>query len=309
MRSRRERVDDLRVGALGGRHAADDRLDPVELLVVDVGQRVLHLPGAGQHAQQVADRAHLADRQHLLEEVLQRELAGADLRGGFLGLLGVEDLLGLLDEASTSPMPRIRLAIRSGWKTSKSSSFSPVDANMIGTPVISRTDSAAPPRASPSSLVSTTPVKPTPSRNASAVVTASWPIIASRTKSTSSGSTASRIARRLTHQLLVDAEPTGGVDDDDVVLLGLGLGDARRGDRDRVAGGTCACSPPSLDTPGCGANTVDTGAFADDLKLVDRAGTLQVARHQQRRVSLVHAATSRACPPAWSYRNPAGPPA
>src|SRR6516162_6781231 len=95
---------------------------------------------------------------------------------------------------STSPMPRMRLAIRSGWKTSKSSSFSPVEAKSIGTPVTSRTDNAAPPRASPSSLVSTTPVKPTPPRNASAVVTASWPIIASRTNSTSSGSMASRIA-------------------------------------------------------------------------------------------------------------------
>ena len=72
-----------------------------------------------------------------------------------------------------SPMPRIREAIRSGWKVSKSASFSPVDANMIGLPVTCRTDSAAPPRASPSSLVSTTPVNPTPSRNASAVATAS----------------------------------------------------------------------------------------------------------------------------------------
>ncbi len=33
---------------------------------------------------------------------------------------------------STSPMPRIRDAIRSGWKTSKSLSFSPVEANRIG---------------------------------------------------------------------------------------------------------------------------------------------------------------------------------
>ena len=92
-------------------------------------------------------------------------------------------------------MPRIRLAIRSGWKTSKSSSFSPVDANRIGSPVTCRTESAAPPRASPSSLESTTPVMPTPSRNASAVVTASWPTIASMTKMTSSGSTASRMSR------------------------------------------------------------------------------------------------------------------
>ena len=63
-------------------------------------------------------------------------------------------------------MSRIREAMRSGWKTSKSSSFSPLLANMIGLPVTPRTESAAPPRASPSSLVSTTPSNPTPSRNA-----------------------------------------------------------------------------------------------------------------------------------------------
>ncbi len=47
----------------------------------------------------------------------------------------------------------MRDAIRSGWKTSKSSSFSPVDANMTGLRVSWAIDSAAPPRASPSSLV------------------------------------------------------------------------------------------------------------------------------------------------------------
>ena len=57
----------------------------------------------------------------------------------------------------TSPMSRMRSAIRSGWKMSKSASFSPVDANITGLPVSAAIDSAAPPRASPSSLVSTTP--------------------------------------------------------------------------------------------------------------------------------------------------------
>ena len=47
--------------------------------------------------------------------------------------------------------------MRSGWKRSNSSSFSPVEAYMIGLPVTALTDSAAPPRASPSSLVITTP--------------------------------------------------------------------------------------------------------------------------------------------------------
>ncbi|CAM5605185.1 hypothetical protein SHIRM173S_02767 [Streptomyces hirsutus] len=88
-------------------------------------------------------------------------------------------------------MSRMREAIRSGWKASNSSSFSPFDANMIGLPVTEAIDRAAPPRASPSSLESTTPSKPTPSRKASAVLTASWPIIASTTKRISSGETAS----------------------------------------------------------------------------------------------------------------------
>lgn len=91
-------------------------------------------------------------------------------------------------------MPRMRDAIRSGWKTSKSSSFSPLLANITWRPVTCAIDSAAPPRASPSSLDSTTPSKPTPSRNACAVVTASWPIIASTTNRISSGLTASRMS-------------------------------------------------------------------------------------------------------------------
>ena len=44
----------------------------------------------------------------------------------------------------------------------------------------------------------------------------------------------------LLHQLLVDAEPAGGVDDDDVVLVGAGLGDAGARDRDRVTEGADA---------------------------------------------------------------------
>ena len=48
--------------------------------------------------------------------------------------------------------------MRSGWKGSMSSSFSPTPANLMGLPVTALTESAAPPRASPSSLVSITPV-------------------------------------------------------------------------------------------------------------------------------------------------------
>ena len=61
---------------------------------------------------------------------------------------------------------------------------------MIGLPVTSTIDNAAPPLASPSNLVRTTASKPTPDKNALAVTTASCPIMASTTKKVSSGFTA-----------------------------------------------------------------------------------------------------------------------
>ncbi len=94
---------------------------------------------------------------------------------------------------STSPMPRMREAIRSGWKTSKSESFSPVPANLMGLPVTARTERAAPPRASPSSLVRTTPVMSSRSLNDFATFTASCPVMASTTSRMSVGRTAARM--------------------------------------------------------------------------------------------------------------------
>ncbi len=158
---------------------------------------------------------------------------------------------------STSPMPRMRDAIRSGWKTSKSSSFSPADANRIGTPVTSRTDSAAPPRASPSSLVSTTPVKPTPSRNASAVATASWPIMASSTNSVSSGRTASRIAAAW--PISSSSIPSRPAVSTMTTSKCLALASARPADATATGSPWPALSMPSTEVPGCGAKT-DTPA-------------------------------------------------
>ncbi|MNQ31662.1 hypothetical protein D3C85_450400 [compost metagenome] len=59
--------------------------------------------------------------------------------------------------------------------------------NLIGLPVMARTDSAAPPRASPSTLVSTTPVSGRASLKALAVLAASWPVMASTTNRVSTG--------------------------------------------------------------------------------------------------------------------------
>ena len=57
----------------------------------------------------------------------------------------------------------------------------------MGLPVTWRTDRAAPPRASPSILVRTTPVMSRRSLKAAATVTASWPVMASATKRISPG--------------------------------------------------------------------------------------------------------------------------
>ena len=106
---------------------------------------------------------------------------------------------------------------------------------MTGRPVTEATESAAPPRASPSSLDRTTPVKSTPSWNACAVSTAACPIIASMTNRTSSGWMAARMSAASRHQRLVDGQPAGGVDDHDVVLTVPRLRDPGARHRDRVA--------------------------------------------------------------------------
>ena len=116
-------------------------------------------------------------------------------------------------------MPRMRPAMRSGWNGSSASIFSPVPISTIGLPVIARIDSAAPPRASPSTRVRTMPVTPARSPKAFATLTASWPVIASATSSVWCG--VGRLAHRgdFEHQLLVDVQPARRVEHHDVVAL------------------------------------------------------------------------------------------
>ncbi len=84
-------------------------------------------------------------------------------------------------------MPRMRPTMRSGWNGSSASYFSPTPMNLIGCPVTLRMESAAPPRASPSILVRTTPVSVSFLWNSSAERTASWPVMESATKRISCG--------------------------------------------------------------------------------------------------------------------------
>src|SRR5690606_13456304 len=92
-------VDDLRSGAFLRGHGPDDRRDLVQVPVVDLGELVLHLAHARHHRQHVGDRAHPADHEQLLEEVVQGEvLAGEQLGGHPLLLLLLQSGLRLLDE-------------------------------------------------------------------------------------------------------------------------------------------------------------------------------------------------------------------
>ena len=228
-------VDDLRVGPLGRRHAADDRLHPVELAVVDGGQRVLHLARAGQHAQQVADRAHLADRQHLLEEVLERQLAAADLRGGGLGLLGVEVLFGLLDQAEHVAHAEDAAGHPVGMEDVE------VLELLAGGREQDRHAGDLAHRQRRAAAGVAVELGQHHAGEADALAErlgrGDGVLADHRVEHEDHFVGVDGLADRggLAHQLFVDAEAARGVDDDDVEVLGLGLGQAAGRDGDRVA--------------------------------------------------------------------------
>ena len=83
------------------RHRVDDAFDAGDLAVVDLDVAGF-LREPGHHAHQVAERAHLLDLLHLLEEVVERERALEQPSGGLFGLLGFEGGLGLLGHVDCS---------------------------------------------------------------------------------------------------------------------------------------------------------------------------------------------------------------
>ena len=194
---------------------------------------------------------------------------------------------------STSPMPRMRPAMRSGWNSSKASRCSPVPTNLIGTPVTALTDSAAPPRASPSSLVMITPSSSSASLNALALRTASWPGHRVHHQVDLLGLDAAVDLRQLGHQLLVDVQPAGRVEDEHVAPGGLGLLHRRLAQGHRVLGRQVG---------------VDGQAelLAEDLQLLDGGGALQVGRHQHRLSPPLLDAAAPACRRWSSCRTLAG---
>ena len=132
-------------------------------------------------------------------------------------------------------MPRMREAMRSGWNGSSACTFSPVPTKRIGLPVTARSESAAPPRASPSILREDHARDRQPAREALRELRRrpgpSWRRQrgargAARSPAPCARARASARRRRLT---------AGGVDEDDVASRGACGGDTLAGDRDRVA--------------------------------------------------------------------------
>ena len=198
-----------------------------------------------------------------------------------------------LTRPTMSPMPRMRDARPSGRNASSRSRASPVPRNLIGTPVTAFTASAAPPRASPSSLVRIRPSSGEPlARRPAPRCTASRPISASHTSSVLAGAHARVDLGELLHQLVVDREAAGGVVDDRVEALACGR--ARRRPA-QIAGAPLA--------RGAGVHG-DLDAGAELLELEHRGGAVMSAATSSTRASLALRGGARASRRRSSCRRP-----
>jgi hypothetical protein len=87
---------------------------------------------AGQFVEHAGHAAHIVHLLQLIAQVLEIELLALfDLAREFFRLRAVDFLLASSISDSTSPMPRIRDARRSGWKGSRASVFSPTPRNLM----------------------------------------------------------------------------------------------------------------------------------------------------------------------------------
>ena len=175
-------------------------------------------------------------------------------------------------------MPRMREAIRSGWKTSKSSSFSPLDANITWRPVTLRHRQRGAAAGVAVELGQHDAVE------ADAVeerLRGGDGVLADHRVDDEQdlvGLHGVADVGGLLHQLGVDAEPAGGVDDDDVVHLLLGVLDrVARATAHRVADAVARARARRPATPARSPTT---------CSCVDGVGALQVGGDEQRLVAL-----------------------
>ena len=212
-------------------------------------------------------RAHALQHPVARQQVVERELAlaaSAPRAARCSSSAAASSAFSI--SVSTSPMPRIRDAIRSGWKYSSWSSFSPSEISLIGRPVTAFTESAAPPRASPSSLVRIDAVERDPLLER--LGDGDGLLAGHRVEHEQHVRRLDGVADgdELVHQRLVDVQAPGGVDDDDVAALVARPLDAGRRDGNGVVA--------------LAAVDRDLDLLAELLELLDRRRALQVGRRR-----------------------------
>ena len=186
--------------------------------------------------------------------------------------------------------------MRSGWNASSASSFSPVPTSLIGWPVTARMLSAAPPRASPSIRVEHDAGDADPlverAREIDRVLAGQR--VGDQQRLVRPHPVAH--ARELAHQLLVDVQPPGGVEDHHVEPLALRGLERARGDRERRFARH-------------DRQALDARLARQHGELLLRRRALHVERGEQRLLPLAGpAGAARAWRWSWSCPSPAGRP-
>ena len=200
-----------------------------------------------------------------------------------------------------SPMPRMRPTMRSGWKGSKASGFSPTPMNLMGWPVTWRMERAAPPRASPSILVRMTPVRPRRLWKSWAELTASWPVMASATKRISLGlrSFLSRSISSISSSSMCRRPAVSTMSVSQPMMTGFAAGFFGQALDEGRAGGFALL-----------VALVEVGfdGFGDDLELLARGGAVDVDRDQHGAVAALLEPGGELAGWWWFCRSPAGRP-
>ena len=281
------------MGALEGGHRADHRLDPVELTLVEVVELGGHLAHARHHLEHRLQRAHPLDRGHLLEEVVEGEvLLGEELALHLLGLAALEGALGLLDERQDVTHVEDPAGHAVGVE----------DLDVLGLLAGGGEHDRPPRRARDGQRGTTSGVTVELRQDDTGEVDA----LGEGPRGLDGRLADHRVDdeedlvgldRRadvggLLHELGVDGEAAGGVDDDDVVVLGLRVADAGTADRDRVTEGAGALARLEDRVVAAGVAALrredrDARTLTGHLELGDGIGALQVGRDEQRGVALL----------------------
>ena len=141
--------------------------------------------------------------------------------------------------------------------------------NTIGLPVTARTESAAPPRASPSALVRMMPVSSSAALKARAELSASCPAIASTTNRRWCGAGGAIDGLHFLHELSIDVQSAGRVDDQRLVDAA-----ARRPPAPRAA-------IARRIVPCRAGKEIRADALCQPFELQDGRGPAHVGTHQQ----------------------------